>query len=183
MLPPAFPTERLAPSPYRGFQHPPLFDPGRGHNLPLVPDPGPKLGLFEVTEGGIKDDYLVCNGTDPNTGKYLQNVAVAKPYVLQKTPFDGSTSYVGNVEVTYEYIEDFQRVARAVLAEDYPIAEVQRTTPHYFEGDILAVSKAAWGGRNATQWVDENGQPIEWIDLNFAARAWARVLFSSVTSV
>ena len=47
------------------------------------------------------DDYLTCEGYDPNTGKYFREVAVAKPYLLRKTPFDGESVTFGDMTVSY----------------------------------------------------------------------------------
>jgi hypothetical protein len=186
MLPPGFPSQKLAPSPYQGFQHPPLYDPGRGHNLPLVPDlPSSRVGLFKILENGIKDDYLICEGFDPNTDDFLRKVSVAKPYLLQRKPFDGKEGKVGSVDVSYEYVDGANgslRIVRAVLTGDYPVTEHQRVTPHYAKDDIVLVVKCA-KKPPGEQWKDENGREIEWIDLNFGARAWARVLFGSLTSL
>jgi hypothetical protein len=175
MLPPQFPSERHARSPYKGFPRPMPFDAGRGHNLPLVPEPGPRVGLFQVLEGGINYDYILCAGFDPHTGKYLERVAVAKPFLLQRTPFDGETVTLRDMQVTYEYLgQEGLRIARAVIDDD-EVEELQRITEDYFHTDILSVARSMLRRDSATGMTDDEGREIEWVDLNFSGRAWAVV--------
>jgi len=171
MLPPGFPSEKRVRSPYQGFQHPPLYDPGRGHNLPLVPDEV-RIGMFEILEDGEFEDYLLCKGYDPATKKFLPEVRIAKPHLLQRTPFHLKTVTLRDMDVYYEYQEQIglrrARVA-SIFAEEY-----QRITEDYYKGDILQAIRLR-RSRNVdnTEWPSEEGVMFEWVDLNVSGRAWA----------
>lgn len=176
-LPPQYPSPRFAPSPYQGFQHPPLFDPGRGHNLPLVPEENAFLGLFTVEEDGEFDDYVLCEGIDPATGNRAIKIPVAKPHMLQKKPFDGETIQWSSYQVSYTYDENVRgkRTAEAEV-DSVTVREIQYITPEYFAGDLISVAKVNFQDLEVdgiTASLTDDGQPIEWIDLNMSGRVWA----------
>jgi len=130
--------------------------------------------MFEILEDGEFDDYLLCKGYDPDTKKFLDEVKIAKPHLLQKTPFHGETVTLRDIEVTYEYQEQVGlRLARAVI-EDEEEEEYQRITEDYFKGDILKAIRARRSRSvDNTEWPIEEGVMFEWVDLNASGRAWA----------
>jgi len=176
MLPPKFPANKTVRSPYQGFRHPPLYDPGRGHNLPLVPDTL-RIGMFEILEDGEFDDYLLCKGYDPDTKKFLPEVKIAKPHLLQRTPFHGETVTLRDMEVSYEYQEQIGlRLAQVTASEEDgdTLQEFQRITEDYYKGDILQAIRARRSRSvDNTEWPNEEGVMFEWVDLNASGRAWA----------
>lgn len=131
---------------------------------------------------------------DPDTMD--QVVWVAKPYTLQKDPWD--TNVIGGASatgVTYEYTSIGERTATGNDADDNPVIEDQIITPSYFQGDIIVARKGPtgypvpdWEQRLAEAEADtekekqtlvsipEDETPmITWIDMNEAGRAWAVV--------
>ena len=99
----------------------------------------PELEL--VSEG---DDDLVC------TNSAAEEVTVAKPWLLQKTPFDG----LSRDDITYNYQEISVRRA---TDDDTSEEEYQKITPSYSVGEKIATM--AIGGVLA--------------DINTAGRCWA----------
>lgn len=177
-LGPPFRKQRIGTNPYRGFSQPAPFDPRTGHYVPLVPDPGARLGLFILLEE--KYDYLLCKGYDPYTSTYLEQVAVAKPFLLQRTAFDGNSITFRDMTVSYAYSDTIgMRVSSSGEGED-EVTETQRITPDYFANDVLLVARTQFYSevtgsvQDATGLLDENGDEIVWVDLNFSGRAWAQ---------
>jgi hypothetical protein len=143
-------------------------NPGKG--IPIFSG-GLRLALFEVLSE--EADYLVCKGYNPDTRKSLEQVHVAKPYLLQKKPFDGKTVQLRDMSVSYEYQSQVGlRIARATVDGD-EVEETQRITEDYIAGDVIIAVRARIECEDFTGWTDENGDPIEWVDLNFSGRAWA----------
>jgi hypothetical protein len=95
----------------------------------------------------------------------LMPVYVAKPYLLQQTPWSGQTVEVNGESILYTYTGVGVRLANVIS---------QQISPNYFPGDvILAV-------RTLTGYSSPNGNgPITWMDLNLGARIW----FSTITYV
>lgn len=128
----------------------------------VPPADGARFALFQVDEE--KDDYLLCrryrHGETP--AESAATVAVAKPRLLQRTPFDGATIDYGTLQVAYEYLGANRRSATA--GDDQ---ETQAITPSYFASDVL---RAVYG---PTGVVDGEGAGIVWEDTNAGARAWA----------
>jgi len=68
-----------------------------------------RLGHYKIVEE--RDDYVICEGYDPNakdpfaeiTPPAFRKIEVAKPPLLQRTPWDGMTVEIGGVSYTYEY--------------------------------------------------------------------------------
>lgn len=105
----------------------------------------------------IQGDYLSCltwdgstEGTDP--------IAVARPWDLRRSPFDGQTVN----GISYTYTSDVQRTATLT-----GVSEIQLITPDYFvDAEIFVIS--------ATTGVTASGNPVHYLDLNTSARAWYR---------
>lgn len=184
MLPPGFPSQKAAPSPYQGFAHPPLYDAGRGHNLPLVPDIL-ELGMFTIQENGIKDDYLLCGGFDPKAKKFYYDLPVAKPRLLQKTPFDRQTfERDGRVFTLYYPAGPGWRVRVEGTALQSDVAHAEKIDEDYFVGDVIVAARTSYEGQSHEE--DgviprtEDGLLIDWMDLNVGARRWAPAFWDSM---
>ncbi len=147
---------------------------------------GPTVARFRVRS--VEGDYLVCRATDGVTDGEV-DIKVAKPYLLQKTPFDG----VSRAGVTYTYTDgattgthtintsgdDGNQQRIATLDSDATDKEFQTIIPRYspaatgYDGDIIIAMKGVNGGPPAI--VDAGysyEQRIEWLDMNTDARAW-----------
>ena len=164
---------------YPAFEYPPSFDIGRGHNLPLL-DLKFRLGTFRVVEE--RDDYLICRGYDPNASKkWPTKVLVAKPWVLQRTPWDGKTVTLGGKSVNFTYKLETQsgrgrlkRIARATVPE--AIEEIQRITMDYVKNDLITATQNR--KTSVHDYIDvrtEYGQRIHWIETD-GTRCWAVAL-------
>ena len=91
-----------------------------------------------------------------------QNIGVAMPWLLRRTPFDGQT-WQG---VTYTYTSNQQR--NAVLVSDPGTVYVEHITPNYAVGDVLHCARLCEGGTG----VGDESAMINCIDLS-VGRAWA----------
>ena len=146
------PAEESAP--FRMGKTP--FDPATGKYLPLVPEP-PLIQELTITgeceDGDNADDCLVCED------KYGKTLYVAKPFMLQRTPFDGLL--IDNI--TYEYTTPHARIA-----DDLTTAESQEITPAYiFDG-----SEKIMAARVYQHTMRVGPRRVRWIDLNTAGRQW-----------
>lgn len=167
-LGPEFRKQRITRNPYRGFRNPPPFNPLKGHHEPLLPEEGTtRVALLELVEVGY--DYLICRGHDPNTGDFMDSVAVAKPYPLQRTPFDGVTLNVGGLSVTYTYASQVDRRTASSPGEE---SEVHLVTPDYIVGEIITAIRAEVAGGDNTGLADVDGNEIEWVEIG-GGRVWA----------
>jgi len=138
--------------------------------------------LTIVDEDFEKDDYVICSGYDPDTNSYATDIPVAKPWLLQRTPFEGRSvirkSLDGDFEVTYEYIDIGLRLATAII-DGEEVQELQRITEDYQPGEDLACIRTIIGQgetNSHTGWQANDGQSnfyLQWLDLNFSGRAWA----------
>ena len=132
------------------------------------PAEGGAVTMFQVANGGIQDDYLLCvesNGTNPTSGSIIP---VAKPWQLRLTPFDGkSVTYqsAGNISVSFAYTSVQARTA-TIIAGGIG-TEMQIIVPPYRFGDVIY----------ATQPTNHTGvaQANDWVDVNCDGRAWARI--------
>jgi hypothetical protein len=109
-------------------------------------------------------DYKLSVPTlhDENLG--LDNEAfikIAKPRLLQRTPFDSKTINYWNISVTYSYSIIGVRTASSPGKNN----ETQIITPPYFIGDIIVARKAPTGYEN-----------VDYIDINEGGRQWALVV-------
>lgn len=166
-LGPAFKKTHKRVSSTKGFGYPAPYNQLNGHWEPLDPDSvGFRVALLTVTDE--QHDYLVCEGFDPNKGKNVSGLHVAKPYHLQKTPFHGQTITVGGQELTYDYTGMGERTVTSGAEE-----EDQQITPNYFDDEVLVCVRAKVRGSDSTGDEDADGKKIRWVDLNSAGRAWA----------
>ena len=170
-LDPAFRKRQVVKNPYSAFRKPPPFDPSKGHYAPL---PGEvdvvRLPVFTVLEEF--DDYLVCSGYDPYEDEQLTEVAVAKPYLLRRSPFDGQTIAFRDLTVTYAYSAVKGVRTATAIVDGEVVTETQRITPDYFSGDVILGARVQKGAAEDHVGADDlDGNPIKWLDLG--TRAWA----------
>jgi len=172
-LGPPFPRRRVKRGAYKGFRNPPPFNPLTGKYEPLADEASVgRIAFFTLVEEF--DDYLVCEGFDPLAGEQI-TAAVAKPFLLQRSPFDGKSVDFNGLVVNYVYSEAGVRQASGQVSGTY-VAETQAITPDYFVGDTVSVARVQIGqGNDSTGYTDADGLPIEWADLNVGARTWAVV--------
>lgn len=145
-------------------------------------DPPSSVALIQAVVVDIQDDLLKCvNFTQPTSGGvFIPQIYdptlgssdpdffyVAKPYQLQRTPWDGQSVILNGDVVTFHYTFLNQRDA-----VDSSGSEQQVIVPDYFFGDLIMVCSATTG------YYDPSGDVIELMDINSAARAWARSIFS-----
>lgn len=110
----------------------------------------------------LDDAGVATEGTD--------DLYVAKPPLLRKTPFHGN-SINGK---TYDYTDVHERT---VTRDSDSFEEAQKITPDYetadgdYPGDFILATTDIGGGTAAVY----NGQRVIWVDGNFDARAWAVV--------
>jgi hypothetical protein len=144
---------------------------------PLQVDVANFLNPFAVISE--TDDWLVCvpfiqptgaNGEwEPqvydsglDAGNPVQ-ILVAKPYILQRSPWDGQTVTINGIAYTYSYGATGSRVA--IIGTSGSVT--QNITPSYFPGDIIEGIKVPTGYTDPTLNV-----PVVWVDANLAARKW-----------
>lgn len=132
------------------------FNPLTGKYMPLQgsseTDPGIPLEVKIVAVASDQGDYLVC------ADLFQQGLAVAKPYLLRRTPFDGETVN----SITYTYYDAATR-----LADDGDATETQYITPSYYVGEQLLVIA------HRTYLETDTGSNIVWEDMNTAGKSWA----------
>jgi len=121
---------------------------------------------FQVRQ--VKGDYLVCRTLDVSNNAGDDDIKVAKPYLLRRTPFDGETRN----GISYTYSSDTEREA-----DDGDDTEDQVVVPSYVEhgddetGDEIYAIRAPTGGTGV---VDSENNAVSWLDLNVDGRAWAQ---------
>ncbi len=110
------------------------------------------IGFFQpINEDGISSPQLYDAVIDPAN---IQRVYVAKPYILQQTPWDGKT--VDGKLITYT----------GLAARNYGTT-AQTITPKYIAGDVILATKATSG-----YYDPDNDHPVAWMDVNSAGRSW-----------
>lgn len=144
-----------------------------------------RLGQYVVVEE--KDDYLVCEGYDPNakypfteiTPPAFRKIKVAKPLELQRTPWDGNSFDIGGTTYTYEYSDDEKGVRTASWTDDNgnDQEEEQRINLPYVVSElesqiIIAVEIRKSAAVDGMDFDDEDGGRLSWMDLNVGGRHW-----------
>lgn len=127
----------------------------------------------------VHPDYLTCNkvsyaGTTPSFE--AEDVNVAKPYKLRKTPFIGVN--VGSV--TYSYDTGSYPEGNVRIAVFQGNSETQIVIPRYtkggagifgsYQGDVIYAIENPLGGTGV---LTEAGEAVTWMDTNQDSRAWA----------
>ena len=126
----------------------------------VKPTASPQSNVRQFEVVGVRTDYLICNAFDgTNAGAEF---AVAMPYLLRRTPFDGSSRN----GISYDYTS-----ATARTATQDTTTETQVIVPSYVAGDIIYGVKGVIGG---TDTYDADDAAVEWLDMNVDGRAWAK---------
>jgi len=116
----------------------------------------------------IKGDYLFAepfNGVSTEGGL----IKIAKPFLLRRTPFDGT---VGRNGFTFVYTTDTERVSTKTSDST---TEIQVIVPSYVVKDVIFCIKNIDGGTGVTAVVaNEPSVPVIWIDMNLDGRFWAK---------
>lgn len=107
------------------------------------------------------DDLILCVDAD---GNYLW---VAKPYTLQKSPWNGSQVIYNGTPVVLVYDDDGSGGRTVTNLNDLTEVEYQVIVPDYVADEWITI----W--RTNTGFVDNQDIPVLWQDINTAARAWA----------
>lgn len=136
----------------------------QGANPPqqIFPTPGdsPPPVIQRLQIGSISGDSLVCYPFDGASADTTAPIQVAKPPELRR-------SVVERDDLTFTYSSDQERVAFNTDAEE----ENQIVVPLYIAGDVILAANNIVGGSGV---VGSDNQDLGWIDLNLAARAWAK---------
>jgi len=120
----------------------------------------------------VHDDYVLCKFYNPVSDTEGDEVLVAKPFVLRRSPFDGQTiTYVTGQIIEYTYDDEsspeYTRMAEDTVTEE---AEEQFLLPSYFVGEVLRIVP---GNTGVTVGEGESAVGIGWEDINTAGRMWA----------
>jgi hypothetical protein len=134
---------------------------------------GMRVRQFVVQNAASFGDYLMCNpwnGSEPTA----ELIAVAKPYLLRRTPFhdmtvDGfSYSYTNMQERTKTRSSD-DKVETQVVVPRYQDA-------NYQSGSTIYAVTGIQGGTGVVETGNEEDptRKVVWLDLNVDGRAWAK---------
>ena len=131
---PPFRKRQIRHNASQGFREDAPFDVRTGHDVPLVISPD-QVALLRVLE--VRKDYLICEGVNPYTRKWMPRVAVAKPYLLQVTPFDGKSILLEDgsvVSFAYDpFAEDYNtRVVTTTDTNGNLVSEITETLSHQY---------------------------------------------------
>jgi hypothetical protein len=112
----------------------------------------------------VDANYLVGNPYDMIAGAASsKQVAIAKPWKLRVTPFDGQTIN----GISYVYSSHVQRTATNADADE----EIQVVVPDYLAGTDYVLAVYCPQGTAVADW---NSKATIWQDVNYDGRAWAR---------
>lgn len=125
-----------------------------------------QMKQFKVVR--LDTDVIIChtfNGVEEGEDE----IKVAMPFLLRKTPFDSATRLdPPRAGITYVYSDFNIRVATNEDDED----EAQILVDSYEEGDIIFAMKGIFGGTSLYH-DEEKEIPVIWIDSNVDGRFWA----------
>lgn len=111
--------------------------------------------------------------SSPFVGNSTPLIYVAKPFDLQKSPWNGKSLIVNGVATTYIYTGIGQRNANMTA---------QQITPNYFAGDVILAVRAPTGLLTPPTQNQAPQQYVIWQDINNSARIWAGSSAASVFS-
>lgn len=119
---------------------------------------------------------------DQGTPSQPVYVYLAKPYLLQKAPWDSQAATINGLQMTFAYGNPGRRQVTIanmpVLGGGTELVTIpQQLTPNYFPGDILLGVRAVTGLK-----APDTEEPITWQDLNCGGRRWTAA-FTEVWSV
>lgn len=121
----------------------------------------------QMVIAAIHDDYLVCRDWDGHA-EGETDVEVARPWELQRTPWDGESRTIDGVTYSYTYAD---AASRTKSADDQD--EEQVIVPPYFVGAVIQAAALISG--HAASHGEDPVTLVRLIDTNNAARAWAQV--------
>ena len=147
---------------------------GMGPTSQILPpqDTSHFVRMFKVK--ALDKDVIICfewNGLE----KGEDEVKVALPFLLRKTPFDEATREDPELRagISYVYSEFNLRVAtKAGEGEDDDETEDQIIVDSYEEDDIIFAMKGVFGNTSVYH-DEEEEEPIIWVDMNLDGRYWA----------
>jgi len=133
--------KKRAAAPY--FKTPPVYNPVTGERAPLGDTASlTRIAMAQVTESDSHDNYVVCRLFDPEFGKLLKSVNVAKPYSLR-----GTNPYVvGQVFAAAK--------PRTALGDTPGMAETSVGQPADLDEKVVILTD------------DDDGYPIAWLDIS-----------------
>jgi hypothetical protein len=151
----------------------------RNHGESVVtPDIGIYTAPFVVLQE--LDDYLLCTpftqptqadgwwipqGYDSTLGTGATVfIYVAKPYLLQKSGWNGKTVTVGSDDLDIAF--DGVTVGQRTVTDVDGVIQTQKIATPYVAGDVI------WACMGVTGLTAPSGEPIVWMDRNDAARQW-----------
>jgi hypothetical protein len=127
-----------------------------------------QIRMFKVVR--LETDVVICNTFDGvESGE--DEIKVALPYLLRKTPFDAATrTEEPRAGITYVYSDNHLRLATNEDEDE----ENQIIVDSYEEGDIIFAMRGIFS--NTGLYADDptNEIPIVWIDNNNDGRYWAQ---------
>ena len=124
----------------------------------------PPANLQRMRVKGEENDYLRCVTWDGTT-EGTDTILVAKPYDLQRTPFNGNT--VNNK--TYAYLDVDRR-----QVDDSSRTYIETIRENYYTDAEIYAEYRPQGDTGVTT---TGGTEVYWIDSNQAARKWMRESF------
>lgn len=154
-----------------------LFDqPSKARNEKS--EPGGKVNQYLVKQ--LFGDYLRCRKIDGSTVG-TQDVYIAKPFELRRTPWHGVTvSYtieefsttltVITVQISYDYKSGTYRIGTILSTSS---TEHQTIIPRYVPDKSVIYASDV---EETILVTEESAVDVTKIDLNVGARAWAKVL-------
>lgn len=128
------------------------------------------LEEFRVVLVDVGDDHLVVIRLDDDGLTTSDQFNIAKPYKLQRTPWDGEQITLPDVGITLEYAyTDIDERTATIVAGGSGDVETQFIIQRYLVGDILTVFRP----ENGTG-VTVAGEELAYMDNNESQRGWAR---------
>jgi len=133
--------------------------------------PGPskafQMKMFKVIE--LDTDIIKCftwNGIE----KGEDEIKVALPFLLRKTPFDDATrTDPPRADISYVYSDFHIRIATNADGDD----EDQILVASYETDDIIYAIKGIFGNTSVYHDDPSNETPVIWLDANIDGRFWA----------
>lgn len=112
----------------------------------------------------LDTDVIICNTFD-GVQQGTDDIKVAMPFLLRKTPFDGFS----RDGISYVYKTFNSRTASRGSDE-----EEQVIVDSYFLGDVIYATRGIFGGTAVYLDAPTNTIPIVWLDDNRDGRYWAQ---------
>lgn len=128
--------------------------------------------LYQMKVKSEDGDFLICRFWDSiREIEGNDDIKVAKPYMLRRTPFDGASRVIDGTTYNFAYTDD--RTRTSTNAGDGADVETYHVDPEYLEDDIIYAERAVIGG---TAVVDESSPAVDvvWLDSNRCGREWVQ---------